>query len=275
MNARAWRSRIAIVLGRLYLLGLADRLLMWIRVLAEYPASRNFARDHPDFPVPPARLLFETAGHVSPAHYRDTGRAHAQFFARLIGEHAPRSSLSVLEWGCGSGRIIRHLKAAGLDPGARVIGVDVDRANIEWCRAHVQGIEFRECAALPPLPLADGTLDVVYHYSVWTHLTQASIEAWVKDMARALRDDGLMIGTSHGDRYRDMLSAAQAAAYGSGHPVEHTGCAEGHKRFLGFHPPEFLEPLLRRYFEDVRRVPTADAPAIPQDVWYAQGCRRR
>jgi SAM-dependent methyltransferase len=274
VRGRAWRSRIALALSRLRLLGPADAVLRWIHVAATAPENRRFAREHPGFAVPPARLAFEALGHVSARDYHETGRAHAQVFASLIRERVPRPRPRVLEWGCGPGRIIRHLKDAGLDPRAELIGTDVDAACIAWCRGHLEGIEFRLCGTAPKLAEEDASLDAVYHYSVWTHQSQATIEAWVREIARVLRGDGVMVGTSHGDRFVDMLLPGQARAYRSGAAVEHAGFPEGRKRFLGFHPPAMLETLLLRHFERVSRLAPGAAASMPQDVWCAERPRR-
>lgn len=274
MSFRAIRSRIGELLHRLGLLGLADRILYGLDLLVATPSNVMFRRAHPGFAAPPARIAFETLGHVSSSEFETSGRRHARLIMDTVRELHPAPVQAVLEWGCGCGRVIRQLRPEGLASEVRLIGVDVDAAAIAWCRSNLPGIEFHTCGALPPLPIGDRALDVIYHYSVWTHLSAANVAAWVEDMARAMRDDGIMIGTTHGERYADMLSVSEASAFHSGQVIERRGAAEGRKRFLAFHPAEFVREMLLRHFRHVRLSARADDPTLPQDMWAAWGPRR-
>lgn len=274
MSARAWRRRVGSALGRFGLLGAADRVLMWLCVARESARNRRFALANPGFATPPRHIAFDALGHVSSADYLQSGGEHAAIFARLIGSGLGRPAQLVLEWGCGPGRIIRNLRGAGIGADVQLLGVDVHAPTIAWCSSNIRGVDFRLCGPLPPLPVAARSVDALYSYSVWTHLSESSIESWVREGARVLRDDGLMIGTSHGDRYADMLEQGEVDGYRAGQPVVHRGAAEGRKRFLGFHPPGFIEALLARYFERVQRIPPEALGGMPQDVWCAQVPRR-
>lgn len=271
VSNRGLRSRIGDGLRRLRLLALADRVNLWRHIIATAPANRRFGQVHADFVVPPARLAFEAYGHVDAEEYLVSGRNHAKVFVELIRDNIAYPATDVLEWGCGSGRIIRQLKDLGLGAHTSVIGVDVDTAAIAWCRAYLKDCEFMQCGHAPPLPFDGCTIDAVYHFSVWTHLSGVSIEAWVAEFARILRPDGAMIGTSHGDSYVDMLFPDEKSAYDRGEAVERAGFREGRKYFLGFHPPLFLRALLGRWFERVQHIPATRDPAFPQDIWIASG----
>jgi hypothetical protein len=111
----------------------------------------------------------------------------------------------------------------------------------------------------------------VYHYSVLTHLAPAAAQAWLDELARVLRDDGIVVGTTHGERYADMLFGDELRAFRSGEIVTRPWALEGRKRFLSFHPPEAIRAMLLARFREVRRV---DAGDIPQDLWIARGPRR-
>lgn len=274
MSARGWRSAMAVALGRLHLLGAAEPLLRGGHRMAETGANRRFAQAHPGFNVPPPELAFEALGHVSAREYHDSGQAHAAVFATLIRERIAAPAPTVLEWGCGPGRIIRWMREAGLGPGARLVGVDVNGACVDWCRANLPDVQFERCGARPPLPVPDRSLDAVYSYSVWTHLSAQSIEAWCRDIARALVDDGVFIVTCHGDRFADMLLPGEGAAYRRGEPVVHAGFAEGRKRYLSFHPPRFVARLLGQHFEQFAQLPPPARTDFPQDLWCARRPKR-
>lgn len=267
MNARGLRSRLGDALRRVRLLGAADRMLRHLAVAVEAPANRGFRREHPAFALPPAHLAFETLGHVSAREYHRSGMLHARMIAGLVREFGARADPDVLEWGCGCARILRNLRGAGIGAG-RLAGCDVDAESVDWCRRSLPGIRFERNGLGPPLPFPDAEFDAVYHYSVLTHLARERAERWIEDIARVLRPDGIMIGTTHGERYGDMLLPTERERMSRGEVVARIGANEGRKRFLAFHPAATMRSMLAARFREVRQAPPS--PEVPQDLWIAR-----
>jgi SAM-dependent methyltransferase len=97
-------------------------------------------------------LAFDAFGHTNYDAYLRTGVAHVRFVAETAREYVPESRLRILEWGCGPGRIIRHLPGLLADRAVTVVGVDFSAESIEWCQRSIPGLTF-ECNNLqPPLP---------------------------------------------------------------------------------------------------------------------------
>ena len=91
-----------------------------------------------------------------------------------------RTIASFFEFGCGSARLIRHMR--GLE-GVRLTGSDVIADSLEWCRANVPGITYEENGFDPPLTFAeDETYDVVLAHSVFTHIPLATQSAWIREI---------------------------------------------------------------------------------------------
>ncbi|MGI4955422.1 MAG: methyltransferase domain-containing protein [Janthinobacterium lividum] len=111
---------------------------------------------------------------------------------------------AILDWGCGHGRVTRHLLHHW--PAADVFGADVDAENIAWCRANMHRGTFVAVPLLPPTPLPAAHFDAVVAVSVMTHLTAATQQAWLGELHRILKPGGVALLT-FGD--------ASAAAYGS------------------------------------------------------------
>ena len=94
----------------------------------------------------------------------------------------------VLELGCGSGLLTRHL----LDAGHRVIATDASTAMLDLARQVVGGAEEIRRVALPddPLPAADAIVSVGH---VLNYLPgQSSIDRAVVSIAEALRPGGVL-----------------------------------------------------------------------------------
>jgi len=94
----------------------------------------------------------------------------------------------VLELGCGSGALTRHLVAAG----HRVVATDASPAMVELTRANVPGVVDARVLVLPddPLPRADAVVSVGH---VLNYLpSKEAVEAALVAIADALEPGGLL-----------------------------------------------------------------------------------
>jgi SAM-dependent methyltransferase len=205
--------------------------------------------------LPPAELLYETTGAVNWDAYWQTGRETAAFLADAIRDLLPGSGQRcALEWGCGPGRIARHMRAA-LGPAWALAATDVDARAIAWCRDNVPGVAFSANDPRPPLPYGAASFDVVYCVSVVTHLDTSTQRAWMAEVARVLRAGGVFLASFHSDKARGYLSRRERDAFDAGAPVVRGGVREGSRAFLAYHPARAVTALLTPAFEDVREVP--------------------
>jgi SAM-dependent methyltransferase len=98
---------------------------------------------------------------------------------------------SIMELGCGSARLIRHLKCMD---GIRLVGCDLRADHIEWCRKNIPGIEFYTNELTPPLQFAqDNSFDLVFAASVFTHIPMETQALWIQEMYRILRPGGILL----------------------------------------------------------------------------------
>jgi SAM-dependent methyltransferase len=102
-----------------------------------------------------------------------------------------RTVSSILELGCGSARLIRHLRCID---GIRLVGCDLRADHIEWCRKNIPGIEFYTNELSPPLQFAqDDSFDLVFASSVFTHIPLETQALWIQEMRRILRPGGFLL----------------------------------------------------------------------------------
>jgi len=121
----------------------------------------------------------------------------------------------ILDIGCGCGRVAYALAQ---DPSVRQLdiryeGMDIDRANIEWCQRHITPLNARfhfyhaDCSSpsynphgldAPTayrFPFPDGTFDFILLTSVFTHMLEDEMRNYLSEAARLLLPGGRVYAT--------------------------------------------------------------------------------
>jgi SAM-dependent methyltransferase len=136
--------------------------------------------------------------------YEDTGRAHRQLIESLLPDGWSWSGKRVLDFGCGVGRLIRQFAPEAED--AEFWGCDLDRRSIAWLQQSLSPpFQFFLSGEQPELPQEDGFFDLVYAFSVYTHLTD-NWAAWMLEHHRVLDDGGLLLVTFLGEGMSEALT---------------------------------------------------------------------
>jgi SAM-dependent methyltransferase len=266
----AARQRITGLLRKARLLTLADRAMLCVELFRRRRLNRRFLTEHPGFAVPPAALAYDAYNHVNWQEYHDSGILHARLIADLIREHLAADPLRICEWGCGPGRVIRHLRGALADRTVELFGADYNPASVAWCQTHLTGAEFRHNGLDPPLPFGAGAMDVLYAISVFTHLSAEGHCRWIEEVFRVIRPSGIVIFTTHGDACLDRLLPHEQEQYRAGNLVVRGGVEEGSKCFVAYHPPAYVRERLLQGADVVAHLPSPAAYQMVQDVWVAR-----
>ena len=153
--------------------------------------------DRTGAPLPPRRLRAR-AGAPGARAFVEGGRQTAADLAILVraAGREPRDLRSVLDFGCGAARVLPHF--AELAPEAACVGCDVDEAAIQWAARHRRRQGWSLTSFQPPLPYADGSFDLVYAVSVFSHLDRGVAVLWLDELHRVLAPDGLALLSVHG-----------------------------------------------------------------------------
>jgi SAM-dependent methyltransferase len=157
--------------------------------------------------VPPRRLRVRT-GAPGARQFALGGAQAAAELAACLPDGAFARFASILDFGCGSARVLPHV--AALAPAAACTGCDVDPAAIAWAAAHHPGCAFVVSGAEPPLPFAGGAFDLVYSISVFSHLDEGLGERWLAELSRVLRPGGVALLSVHGRHAFDEFRARRA-----------------------------------------------------------------
>jgi SAM-dependent methyltransferase len=130
------------------------------------------------------------------AVYEQRGAEARAALEELLGDDWSFAGKRVLDFGCGAGRTLRHfLGEAGAD--AEVWGADIDAPSIDWLAANLcPPLHAVRCEPDPPLPFADGSFDLVWALSVFTHLVEPM--RWLAELHRVVAPGGLLIASYMG-----------------------------------------------------------------------------
>src|SRR6478736_7392775 len=190
-------------------------------------------------PVPPPRLRVEVAGTPGLDWFLDSGRQQAEIIRSAAERNGTplESTGSLLDFGCGCGRVLRHW--AGLE-GPVIHGSDFNERLAGWCAANLPFVTASANELAPPLRCEDGQFGLVYAISVFTHLPHDLERAWIDELSRIVASGGLLLLTTHGDSYADRLDADERASYDAGEPVVRWPGVAGSNLCTTFHPEAYI-----------------------------------
>jgi SAM-dependent methyltransferase len=147
-------------------------------------------------PLPPRRLAARvgTPEGADPVRfYLDEGARLRALIDDLVPAGWSWDGKRVLDFGCGSARVLRHF--ADVAPGGDFRGCDIDPESIAWDREALSPpLRFFTNGLEPPLDLPGGALDLVYAMSVFTHIGDGWA-AWLAELHRVLAPGGLLIAS--------------------------------------------------------------------------------
>lgn len=262
-----YKSYVSFILRTFSLLKMVD----WLRYLFVRAKNRRvneqFEKDNPATKLPPDYFLYETYT-LHYQQYIDDGLATARRVIELLKPHIATShNETVLDWGCGPGRITRHINS--LMPSAKVTGIDYNMDYIHWCEENLQGNRFISNSIDPPTTLDNDEFDMVIGLSVFTHFSKELHYRWISELARILKPGGVVLFTTQGESYLEKLTASEKKRFYTGSLVVRDNVLEGNRLFSAFQPKAFMEQLIRdAEFELLEFIPGCVEKGIyVQDIW--------
>lgn len=101
---------------------------------------------------------------------------------------------SVLDFGCGAGRLMQFLPCS-----LSIAGCDVNGPLVTFMNNWFPHADVYQNSPEPPLKWPDGAFDLVYSFSVFSHLKQDSQSRWLAELDRVGRPGCLYMITVQGD----------------------------------------------------------------------------
>lgn len=231
------------------------------QVLNAASVNRTVKRDHPDLAFPPLWISYDAYSHCRYDFYLQGGKLMAGFIKCLLIKYlGTNQRLNVLDWGCGPARVIRWMDYN--KTGGALYGCDYNATTIRWCQSALTGITFQKNELAPPLPFGANTMDVVYCWSVFTHLSATQMEAWLKEISRVLKPGGLFIFSTQSEEVAHKLLKEETLVFCRDGIVVRDRVVEGSRLFAAFHSREYVRKQSAAYFTR-----TEDVGLVPDSTW--------
>ncbi len=200
---------------------------------------------------------------------------------------------TVLDFGCGWGRIIRfflkEVEASGL------WGIDCYKEMIDLCKKQNIGCNFKVIDTMPPTQFAPSTFDLIYLYSVFSHLSEEAHLRWLGEFNRILKPNGMVIATTRPRNFintcielskqQNLKDFQRGAACSFTNPEKdlldydagrfvHSATGGGGVLETSFYgesciPKQYVEKNWVRFFSKVGYIYAEDHKSFDQDVIFA------
>lgn len=206
--------------------------------------NQNYQKTLKRFVFPTDRALFNTFQLNYKKYYEDGHLAAKEMIQ--WGALTNLSSPVILDWGCGTGRVIRHIQS--LKPNAICYGSDIDSELIHWCRKNIDHVYF-DCIENQTLPYPSNYFHLVYGISVLTHIQKDEFFIWLSELKRVLTPSGRAILSTHGSQYFHQLTTKEKNQLKQDGVFTHLFKEKGHRLMTTYFEAHFLKEQFQSYFD--------------------------
>jgi SAM-dependent methyltransferase len=148
-----------------------------------------------DVQLPPPELRYRVSASPHADEFVAVGKrcaADIEAALRKVGREL-ESFRRILDFGCGCGRTLMHMKS--LAPTTQFDGTDIDARAIDWCRQHITFANFSLSNENPPIQYSADTFDFLYAISVFTHLDEDYQFRWLEELRRITKPGAVLLLT--------------------------------------------------------------------------------
>lgn len=176
--------------------GVSDELWLWICTQG-CKFNSTIRELLPELPSDDIQTNF--TGAAGEDTLRDAFRSYTLFRRLYTTCVGPIGGAHLLDFGCGWGRLTRFWIRDV--PRGQLAGCDPVEEMVELCRRTNRWAEFRRSPFRPPTDFPDGSFDLIYAFSVFSHLSEEAHLAWLPELARILKPGGIVALTTRGREF--------------------------------------------------------------------------
>jgi SAM-dependent methyltransferase len=145
-------------------------------------------------------------------------------------------------------------------------GTDYNRKLVNWSKKNLP-FDIKHNRLEPPLDYADGTFDLCYAISVFTHLPEELQEPWLNELCRILRPNGILLVTLSGEGDLVRTTPAEQQSFHNRGLVVLDRSYAGTNLCGVYHSEAYVRKTWSRHFEVVRFIPEGAKGSPRQDLY--------
>jgi SAM-dependent methyltransferase len=170
----------------------------------------------------------------------------------------------VLDFGCGSGRVMRHWAAK---KGPAFFGSDYNPRSVAWDRKNLAFAKFDQNSLNPPLSYESRFFDLCYCVSVFTHLPSDLQRPWIEELHRILKPGAILALTLSGRGDFGRLTVPEQARFEDGELIVLDAALAGTNMCGVYHPVEYVRREWSDLFKLRRHYPSGAKGSPNQDLY--------
>lgn len=261
------KSNLSIIFRNLGLMHAVDKARYYYYKWKNKEKNKTFLKANPQVKLPSDYLIYESF-QLDYTEYYSKSKETAKWLLAYFSKHISLKDAKILDWGCGPGRVIRHMPEL-LDKGSEIYGTDYNLKSIKWCEKNLPGISFNHNTLKAKLPYKDDFFDVIFGISIFTHLSEEMHYNWFNELYRVLKPGGILFLTTHGNVFAEKLTKKEAITFKKGELVVRGQVKEGHRTFTAYHPKGFMENLFVK-MEVLEHLQGTSNGKPQQDIWIVR-----
>jgi SAM-dependent methyltransferase len=199
--------------------------------------------------------------------FLEFGKLAVEEIVQVLGDHQVSMDQvrTALDFGVGCGRVMRwwHDYAGRI----QFWGTDINESLIEWCRSNLDFGRYSVNALHPPTEFQESQFDLIYAFSVFTHLAFDTQRAWLDEFSRIVAPGKYLLVSAHGDLLAKYLPPVAYDEYKRVGSYVMSEDAEGQNLCAAYQTREFSERLFSSRFVVMDYLPGALKACGIQDLY--------
>lgn len=251
-------------------------LVFQIQKVKFYHSNRAFTKNNPGILLPADRMLFETFQLNYQKYFNDGQLCAKEIIEWTLPYLNNENLLTILDWGCGSGRVIQHMYQ--FVPYSLLYGADTNSKMLDWNTIHIKDVHFSDLNKSTKSSYPTNFFNLIYGISVFTHLPVIEQEKWKQELTSILKPSGILLLSTQGNNFtknllnKEILQLKQTGHFEKAFPQKNGANGAGNRNFSSYHTYDYL---LAFFSESFSILHFYDGQLFPekmggQDLWLLQ-----
>jgi ubiquinone/menaquinone biosynthesis C-methylase UbiE len=241
-----FRAIIKNIFYKTKLVKVLDHLLYNLARLQNKRRNSEFRKANPGLIIPPDYFLYETYN-LNYRNFFASGEYSAKQIMELTEPYRKPGTIKILDWGCGVSRVAVHLHKFTDQP-ALLYACDINEQMISFNKKSYKDISYSVVTYDPHSEYENEYFDLIYGISIFTHLDAMVQQAWLCEIYRILKKNGIFLFTTHGSFFYKKLLGSEKKALDTNGVFTKSYNKKGHRMMSTYNSAEAFRKIVEKYF---------------------------